>query len=181
MGYKVEAKIITEWKCVVSITTPKGVVYHSKEKFLKSVAVKESRKITDLLDAGGKVPNKDQWILRRQWDNGDGTFYDKGYAVCRACDKILIGTDFCYGGDAKHPEAKQALDNLVQLAAKERGDGGEDDDGAEWSPAHGMEANAGRWRTMTTPHFVGKLPDSPDGKRRYTLGRMSFGMFKVSV
>ncbi|KAL7524909.1 hypothetical protein ACHAXR_000771, partial [Thalassiosira sp. AJA248-18] len=80
-------------------------------------------------------------------------------------------------GECTHPEVKDALDNLVQLAAKERGD----NDDAIWSPAHDMDINQGQWRSITTPPFPGLLDDGADGKRRFTLGRMSFGMFKPTT
>lgn len=73
-------------------------------------------------------------------------------------------------GDGKHEKVKEALDNLIELATKERGDG-------EWEPAQDMELNLGRWRSVTDHPFPGKLPDHGDGKTRWTLGRMSFGMF----
>ena len=75
-------------------------------------------------------------------------------------------------GDATHPEVNAALEQLVQLAAKDR------EDNQEWSPAYSMEANSGMWRSITTPPFPGKLPDDGDGKCKFTLGRLSFGMFK---
>lgn len=77
-------------------------------------------------------------------------------------------------GEVSHPEVREALDNLVQLAEKER----DDYNGAEWSPAHSMDVNQGRWRAITTPPFPGKLPEEADCKRKFTLGRMTFGMFK---
>ncbi|KAL7550678.1 hypothetical protein ACHAWF_013895 [Thalassiosira exigua] len=90
-----------------------------------------------------------------------------------AFKRLLLKHD----GDGAHPEVKEALDVLVELAAKERAD----DDGdasPEWSPALDADANRGRWRSITTPPFPGKLPDDDAGRSRYTLGRMSFGMFK---
>lgn len=75
------------------------------------------------------------------------------------------------------PEVKEALENLVQLSANERGGDGD----AEWSPAFDLKINRGRWRSITTPPFPGKLhddDDDADGRSRFTLGRMSFGMFK---
>ena len=75
-------------------------------------------------------------------------------------------------GDATHPEVNAALEKLVQLAAKDR------EDDQAWSPAYSMDANNGMWRSITTPPFPGKLPDDGDGKSKFTLGRMSFGMFK---
>ena len=82
-------------------------------------------------------------------------------------------------GDAKHPEVNEALNNLIQLAANERASGDSDDD--TWSPAHDMNINKGHWRSITTPPFRGKLDDETDGKTRFTLGRMSFGMFKPTT
>jgi len=83
-------------------------------------------------------------------------------------------------GDAKHPEVNEALDNLIELAAKERASCDSNDDSA-WSPAHDMTINKGHWRSITTPPFRGKLDDETDGKTRFTLGRMSFGMFKPTT
>ena len=59
--------------------------------------------------------------------------------------------------------------------ATEVGDG-------RWSPAQSMEMNAGRWRAITTPPFPGRIisddSSTDDGKSRFTLGRMSFNIFK---
>ena len=66
-------------------------------------------------------------------------------------------------GDAKHPEVSKALDTLVELAAKEEEDA---------SPAHNVDINKGKWRSITTPPFRGKLDDETDCKTRFTLGRM---------
>lgn len=85
--------------------------------------------------------------------------------------KLLIE----HKGDAKHPEVKAALDTLIQLAANDRGDTD------EWSPTHNVDKNKGHWRTITTPPFGGKLDDESGGKTRFTLGRMSFGMFKPTA
>jgi hypothetical protein len=43
-----------------------------------------------------------------------------------------------------------------------------------------MEMNTGQWRAITTPPFPGKIvcDNDTDGKSRFTLGRMSFNMFK---
>lgn len=76
-------------------------------------------------------------------------------------------------GEGSHPDVQLALDDLVRLAAEERGEGG------EWSPASSAEPNGGRWRSITTPPFPGKLPEEDEaGRTRFTLGRMSFGLFK---
>ncbi|KAL3816743.1 hypothetical protein ACHAXA_002229 [Cyclostephanos tholiformis] len=81
-----------------------------------------------------------------------------------------------HNGDGTNPEVKGALDELVRLAAEKRGNCV---DGADaWSPAHSMAINEGRWRSITTPPFPGKLPDDATGMSKFTLGRMSFGMFK---
>jgi hypothetical protein len=79
-------------------------------------------------------------------------------------------------GGATHPEVNAALEQLVQIAAKDRE--GVDNIAQEWSPARSLDANKGVWRSITTPPFPGKLPDDSDGKSKFTLGRMSFGMFK---
>lgn len=79
-------------------------------------------------------------------------------------------------GDAKHPDVSKALDTLVELAAKE-----EEESEEYSSPAHNVDINKGRWRSITTPPFRGKLDDETDGKTRFTLGRMSFGMFKPNA
>jgi hypothetical protein len=83
-------------------------------------------------------------------------------------------------GDAARPEVKDALELLIQTAANDRGGGVDGGGREEWSPALNEDANAGRWRTITTPPFPGKLPDdaNDDGKSRFTLGRMAFGLFK---
>jgi hypothetical protein len=109
-------------------------------------------------------------------------------------------------GDADHEDVKEALDELVQLAKEERNkkdrarrnkektksantkigqdDGNGDDATTEvdnsWSPAQSMEMNTGQWRAITTPPFPGKIvcDNDTDGKSRFTLGRMSFNMFK---
>jgi hypothetical protein len=111
-----------------------------------------------------------------------------------------------HNGDADHQDVKDALDELVRLGKEERNKkerarrnkartksgekNGEDsitDDATEvdngrWSPAQSMEMNAGRWRAITTPPFPGKITSddssTDDGKSRFTLGRMSFNMFK---
>lgn len=86
-----------------------------------------------------------------------------------------------HNGDATHPDVNIALQQLIQLDAKNRAEVTSDDQKEEeWSPAYSMDANNGLWRSITTPPFPGKLlPDSnSDGKSRFTLGRMSFGMFK---
>ena len=70
-------------------------------------------------------------------------------------------------GDAKHPEVSKALDTLVELAAKE-----EEESDEYSSPAHNVDINKGKWRSITTPPFRGKLDDETDGKTRFTLGRM---------
>lgn len=90
-------------------------------------------------------------------------------------------------GDTSHPEAKEALDKLIRLGAEERergGEGGGGDSGGGksessecWSPAFDADANKGRWRSISHPPFPGEIRGD-DGKRRWTLGRMSFGMFK---
>ena len=80
-------------------------------------------------------------------------------------------------GDATHPEVNSALEQLIQIATKDREE--VDNDGAhEWSPAFDLDANKGVWKSITTPPFPGKLPEDSDGKSKFTLGRMSFGMFK---
>ena len=78
-------------------------------------------------------------------------------------------------GEAAQPEVKDALEHLLQTDAKYRGG---EDDAAEWSPAQNADANTGRWRAITTPPFPGKLPNDADSKTRFTLGRLSFGLFK---
>lgn len=74
-------------------------------------------------------------------------------------------------GEWKHSDVQQALDTLVELAASERGDG-------EWSPTADLNLTRGRWRSITTPPFPGRIRDDEDGEHKFTLGRMSFGMFK---
>ena len=68
-------------------------------------------------------------------------------------------------GDAKHPDVYKALDTLVELAAAK-------DNDVYSSPAHNVDINKGKWRSITTPPFRGKLDDETDGKTRFTLGRM---------
>lgn len=41
-----------------------------------------------------------------------------------------------------------------------------------------MDLNEGQWKSITTPPFPGKLPGDDGGKSKFTLWRMSFGMFK---
>ncbi|KAL3771548.1 hypothetical protein ACHAWU_003723 [Discostella pseudostelligera] len=65
-------------------------------------------------------------------------------------------------GGATHPEVNAALEQLVQIAAKDRE--GVDNIAQEWSPARSLDANKGVWRSITTPPFPGKLPDDSDGK-----------------
>lgn len=77
-----------------------------------------------------------------------------------------------HNSETAHPQVKEAINNLVQLAAEERGAE------SSWSPAQDMDVNRGNWRSITTPPFPGKLPVDDDGKAKFTLGRMSFGMFK---
>ena len=72
-------------------------------------------------------------------------------------------------GDAKHPDVSKALDNLIELAAKEQQ---EDESDVYASPAHNVDINKGKWRSITTPPFRGKLDDETDDKTRFTLGRM---------
>eukprot|EP00581_Thalassiosira_minuscula_P019827 CAMPEP_0183733182 /NCGR_PEP_ID=MMETSP0737-20130205/40400_1 /TAXON_ID=385413 /ORGANISM="Thalassiosira miniscula, Strain CCMP1093" /LENGTH=372 /DNA_ID=CAMNT_0025966381 /DNA_START=59 /DNA_END=1174 /DNA_ORIENTATION=- len=82
-----------------------------------------------------------------------------------------------HNGDVSHPGVVEALEDLVQHAASER----EDNNDSEWSPAHGMwYANQGRWKSITAPPFTGRLPgpDHANQDCKFTLGRMSFGMFK---
>ena len=77
---------------------------------------------------------------------------------------------------ARHPEVESAIANLIAIAAKDRGDK------IEWCPTKDVTMNQGRWRSVSeSVSFPGKLPEeqSDDGKLRYTLGRMSFGMFAV--
>jgi hypothetical protein len=78
-------------------------------------------------------------------------------------------------GDAANPEVKFALDELVRLAVDEREDCV---DGADARSPAAARSNEGRWKSITTPPFPGKLPDDATGKSKFTLGRMSFGMFK---
>lgn len=112
--YEVIALQVNESRCVVQIVTPKGIIYHSIDKLPNTVGRLEARKLQELLDDGGKVPNKQQWTERPRFRRTAGHgWYDKGYAVCRACDKILLGNDFCFGGDAWVPTGtrEKALKN----------------------------------------------------------------------
>ena len=71
-------------------------------------------------------------------------------------------------GDGSHPAFAAALDDLVRLAAEERGEGA-----AEWAPTASAEDNGGRWRSITCPPFPGRLKEEDDsGRTRFTLGRM---------
>ena len=87
--------------------------------------------------------------------------------------KLLI---IQHHGDATSNEVKKSLDELVRLAAEYREYGVDSADA--WSPAHTMDLNEGRWESITTPPFSGKLPDDDGGKCKLTLGHLSFGIFK---
>ena len=80
-------------------------------------------------------------------------------------------------GEVAHPDVKNKMDHLISLADKKRGDGDE----VQWSPAQDMNINAGRWKILSAPTFPGGLSSDAGGKdcgrRKYSLGRMSFGMF----
>mmetsp|Transcript_21964 Transcript_21964/g.45760 ORF Transcript_21964/g.45760 Transcript_21964/m.45760 type:complete len:310 (+) Transcript_21964:228-1157(+) len=80
-----------------------------------------------------------------------------------------------HNGEASHPDVQTAMENLINLASQRR------NHPDEWSPAQDKNLNSGRWKTVTTPPFPGKLPkqeDDDDERTKFTLGRMSFGMFK---
>lgn len=80
-----------------------------------------------------------------------------------------------HNGEASHPEVQAALDKLCSIASSQRGDDVKDC----WEPAYEMNFNTGNWRAITTPPFPGKLSDDDeDGKSSFTLGRMTFNMFK---
>jgi len=81
-------------------------------------------------------------------------------------------------GDAKHQDVSKALDNLIELVANKEQ---QQESDVYSSPAHNVDINKGKWRSITTPPFRGKLDDETDGKTRFTLGRMSFGMFKPTT
>lgn len=73
-------------------------------------------------------------------------------------------------GDTSQPAVQDAIKALQNLSSEKRGD-------AEWNITQNKHFHAGRWRTITTPPFPGRLPDD-GGKAKYTLGRMTFNMFK---
>ncbi len=80
-----------------------------------------------------------------------------------------------HNGEASHPDVQTAIENLINLASQGRSNS------EEWSPAKDKTLNSGRWKTVTTPPFPGKLPrqeDDDDERTKFTLGRMSFGLFK---
>lgn len=80
-----------------------------------------------------------------------------------------------HNGEASHPDVQTAMEILINLASQGR------DHPDEWSPAQDKNLNSGQWKTVTTPPFPGKLPkqeDDDDERTKFTLGRMSFGMFK---
>ncbi|KAL7482968.1 hypothetical protein ACHAW6_014103 [Cyclotella cf. meneghiniana] len=73
-------------------------------------------------------------------------------------------------GDTSQPAVQDAIKALQSLSSEKRVD-------AEWNITQNKHFHTGRWRTITTPPFPGRLPDD-GGKAKYTLGRMSFNMFK---
>ncbi|KAL7519292.1 hypothetical protein ACHAWX_004080 [Stephanocyclus meneghinianus] len=73
-------------------------------------------------------------------------------------------------GDTSQPAVQDAIKALQSLSSEKRVD-------AEWNITPNKHFHTGRWRTITTPPFPGRLPDD-GGKAKYTLGRMSFNMFK---
>ncbi|KAL3788081.1 hypothetical protein HJC23_008143 [Cyclotella cryptica] len=73
-------------------------------------------------------------------------------------------------GDTTQPAVEDAIKTLQILSSEKRGE-------AEWNVTQDKHFHTGRWRTITTPPFPGRLPDD-GGKAKYTLGRMSFNMFK---
>jgi hypothetical protein len=73
-------------------------------------------------------------------------------------------------GDTSQPAVQDVIKTLQNLSTETRGD-------AEWNITQNKHFHTGRWRAITTPPFPGRLPDD-GGKAKYTLGRMSFNMFK---
>jgi hypothetical protein len=74
-----------------------------------------------------------------------------------------------HNGDTSHPSVQNAISHLQQHL-----DTYQDQE-------MDIHTYTGRWRSISTPPFPGRLKEDDAGKARYTLGRMSFGMFKPTA
>ena len=76
-------------------------------------------------------------------------------------------------GDTSHPQVHDAISKLQQLVNDEI------NTQQNTTTADDPNSHTGRWRTISSPPFPGRLDDI-DGKAAYTLGRMSFNLFRPS-
>ena len=74
-------------------------------------------------------------------------------------------------GDTSHPQVQDIVSKLLFLATDEKTNVEQSD--TITNPGK----YTGRWRTISSPPFPGRL-DDVDGKAAYTLGRMSFNLFR---
>jgi len=99
---------ICEGSWVVEMrNSKKSRVWHTQKPF-GALQVRNMIEVyQEFLDQKTKL-DQAEWVERTVFFNkSNGEPYDKGYATCRGCLKLLAGYEYCFGGQAYHPETQE--------------------------------------------------------------------------